>query len=639
MSVIDEIKQRLDIVDVISSYVPLKKAGRNYKALCPFHTEKTPSFIVFPETQTWHCFGACNIGGDVFHFIMRHENMEFGEALRLLAERAGVRLEPRREGEEAAGKLKDRLRKINALAAEYFHYLLVNSPEGARARDYLIERGISEETRDLFQLGYAREDWQAMGNHLTSKGYSWPDLLEAGLVLERQGGGYYDRFRGRLMFPIRDIRGHVVGFGARALDESLPKYLNSPQTPIFDKSGVLYGIDRAKAAVREQGFAVIVEGYMDVLMAHQYGRNNVVASMGTALTEKQVRVIKKLTKKLVLALDADTAGDQATLRGLEVAKGTFDRRVVPVPTWRGLIRYEDQLDAEIRVVALPPSLDPDEVIKEDPSRWDALVGQALPVAEYYLQSVISRYDLQSPKDKAAAAREVLPLIEEIDSSVERSHYLQRLARMLRVDERVLQQEAQSKRSARGKPLGPSERSGRLSAQPGLMFGLERYVLMLLVKHPELLASMNDLLIGLELEPLTGEDLTGVEERALFEWITQYIAAHDAVSVDVLHQEVDPALRQIFDSVLSLMEEVPFLPDEQAQLDAARRALRLRELNLLRRIEELRYLLEDARAQGDTDEAKQLEQMVNVLVIRLDRVQKAKAAQTALRNLRPEAPRR
>jgi DNA primase len=639
VSVIDEIKQRLDIVDVISSYVPLKKAGRNYKALCPFHSEKTPSFIVFPETQTWHCFGACNMGGDVFSFIMRHENMEFGEALRLLAERAGVRLQPRREGEEAAGKLKDRLRKINALAAEYFHYLLVNSPDGARARDYLIERGISEETRELFQLGYAREDWQALGSHLTSKGYSWPDLLEVGLVLERQGGGYYDRFRGRLMFPIRDVRGHVVGFGARALDESLPKYLNSPQTPIFDKSGVLYGIDRAKAAVREQGLAVIVEGYMDVLMAHQYGRSNVVASMGTALTEKQVRVIKKLTKKLVLALDADTAGDQATLRGLEVAKGTFDRRVVPVLTWRGLVRYEDQLDAEIRVVALPPGLDPDEVIKEDLSRWDALVGQAVPVVEYYLQSVISKYDLESPKDKAAAAREVLPLIEEIDSSVERSHYLQRLARMLRVDERVLQQEAQSKRSARREPLAPIERSGRLSAQPGLTFGLERYVLMLMLKHPELLASMNDLLVGLELEPLTGEDFTGVEERALFEWITEFIATHDGASADVLHQEVEPALRQILDTVLSLMEDVPSLPDEQAQLDAARRALRLRRLNLLRRSEELRYLLEDARTEADTSAEKQLAEMVNELATQLARVQKAGEAQTAMRNLRPEAPRR
>jgi len=638
VSVVDEIKERLDIIDVISSYVPLKKAGRNYKALCPFHSEKTPSFVVFAETQTWHCFG-CGAGGDVFSFVMRHENMEFGEALRLLAERAGVALQPRREGEEAAGKLKDRLRKINALAAEYFHYLLLNSPDGAQARDYVTKRGISDETRELFQLGYARDDWQALGNHLTSKGYSWSDLLEAGLVLERQGGGYYDRFRGRLIIPIRDVRGHVVGFGARALDDSLPKYLNSPQTPIFDKSSVLYGIDRAKAAIREQGFAVIVEGYMDVLMAHQYGRGNVVASMGTALTEKQIRVIKKLTRKLVLALDADAAGDQATLRGLEVAKETFDRHVVPVPTWRGLVRYEDQLDAEIRIVALPPGLDPDEVIQQDLSNWDALVSQALPVVEYYLQSVISKFDLESPKDKVAAAREVLPLIEEIGSSVERSHYLQRLARMLRVDERVLQQEARSKKAARRKPLAPIERSGRLSAQPGLTFGLERYVLLLLLRHPELLASMNALLVGLQLKPLAGEDFTGVEERALFELITKHIAERAAVSVDALYQEVEPSLRQALDSLLSLMEGIAFPSDERAELDATRCALRLRELNLLRRSEQLRYLQEDARAQGDADAAKQLAQMVNELAIQLAHIQKERAARTALRSLRPEAPRR
>jgi len=636
VGVIDDVKERLDIVDVITSYVPLKKAGRNYKALCPFHSEKTPSLVVFAETQTWKCFG-CDAGGDVFTFVMRRENMDFGEALRLLAERAGVVLEPRREGEEAAGKLKDRLRKINALAAEYFHYLLLNSPEGARARDYLIKRGISEEAGEAFQLGCARDDWQALGNHLTSKGYSWPDVLEAGLVLERQGGGYYDRFRGRLVFPIRDVRGHVVGFGARTLDDSLPKYLNSPQTPIFDKSGVLYGIDQAKAAIREEGLAVIVEGYMDVLMAHQYGRRNVVASLGTALTEKQVRVIKRLTKKLVLALDADAAGDQATLRGLEVAKDTFDRRAMPVPTWRGLVRYEGQLDAEIRVVALPSGLDPDEVIKEDASNWDALVSQALPVVEHYLQSIISKFDLESPKDKAAAAREVLPLIEEIASSVERSHYLQRLARILRIDERVLQQEAQSKKRVHSEPLAPMERLGRLSAQPGLTCGVERYVLTLLVKRPELLASMNALLTGMELKPLAGEDLTGVEERALFELITHHIAGQEFVSVDVLQQQVEQALRQALDSVLSLMEKVVFLSDEQAELDAARCALRLRELNLLRRSEELRYLQEDARALGDEDAAKRLARMVDELAIQLARVQKAKAAQTSLKILRPESP--
>ena len=636
MSVVDEIKERLDIVDVLSGYVSLKKAGRNYKGLCPFHSEKTPSFVVFPETQTWHCFG-CSAGGDLFSFVMRQENMEFGEALRLLAERAGVRLRPERDGAEALGKLKDRLHKINSLAAEYFHYLLLNSPEGARAREYLTERGITEETRDLFGLGCAREDWQALGNHLTSRGYSWPDLLEAGLVLERQGGGYYDRFRGRLLFPIRDVRGHVVGFGARALDDSVPKYLNSPQTPIFDKSSVLYGIDKAKRGIREQGFVVIVEGYMDVLMAHQHGRGNVVASMGTALTEKQVRVIKKLTKKLVLALDADTAGDQATLRGLDVAKGTFDRRAVPVPTWRGLVRYEDQLDAEIRVVVLPPGLDPDEVIKADLSSWDALVSQALPVVEYYLKSVAAAYDLDSPKDKAVLAREVLPLIDELRSPVERSHYLQQLARMLHVDERVLQQEVPSRKAIRHEGVAPVDRLGRLSAQPGLTFGLERYVLLLLIDRPDLLAPMNNSLTELDLGLLTGEDFASAEERALFEFIVGRILEDGSVSVDALQQETDPALRPSLEGVLSRMEEAALLSDEQAKLGAETCALRLRESNLLRRSEELRYLLEDARAEGDTSGARMLAQRVSELTTQLARIQKAKAAQTVLKSMRSEVP--
>lgn len=636
MGVIDEIKERLDIVDVISSYVPLKKAGRNYKALCPFHSEKTPSFVVFPDTQSWHCFGACNTGGDVFTFIMRRENMEFGEALRLLAERAGVSLELRREREEVAGKLIERLRIINSLAAEYFHYLLLNSPEGARARDYLSKRGISDQTREVFQLGYARDEWQALGQYLTSKGYSWSDLLEAGLVLERREGYYYDRFRGRLIFPIRDVRGYIVGFGARALDDVQPKYLNSPQTPLFDKSSILYGIDQAKNAIREQGFVVIVEGYMDVLMAHQHGRKNVVASMGTALTEKQMRVIKKLTKKLVLALDADAAGDQATMRGLEVAKEALDHRTVPVPTWRGLIRYEDQLDAEIRVATLPPGQDPDEVIKEDVANWDALVAQALPVVEYYLQAIVSKFDLGSPKDKVAAAREVLPLIKEIGSPVERAHYLQKLARMLRVDERMLQQEMESKRIAPRGLESAAERYGRLSAQPGLTFGLEQYVLLLLLKRPELLGSMNALLVGLGLEPLSSEDLTEVEKRALFELITRRIAQHQSLDVDELLQEAG-TLRDALEDLLALMEEIAFLSDEQADLDAARCALRLRELRLRRRNEELRFLQEDAVAQGDAEAAREWAQKVTELTTQLVRLQREKAARSSLRILRQESP--
>jgi DNA primase len=626
---VDEIKERLDIVDVISSYVPLKKAGRNYKALCPFHSEKTPSFVVFPDTQSWHCFGACGIGGDMFSFVTRRENVEFGEALRILAERAGVPLTPRGEGTVQA-KLRDRLRRINDLAAEYFHYLLLHSPEGAEAREYLEKRGIAEETRERFQLGYARDEWQALGNHLTSKGYSWPDLLDAGLVIEREGGGYYDRFRGRLVFPIRDRGGYVVGFGARALDDSLPKYLNSPQTAIFDKSAILYGIDQARRAIREQGHAVIVEGYMDVLMAHQHGRCNVVASMGTALTERQIRVIKKLTKRLILALDADAAGDQATLRGLERAKETFDRRAVPVPTWRGLIHYEDQLDAEIRVVTLPNGLDPDEVIKSDIAVWDALIEQALPVVEYYLQMLVSKFDLQSPKDKVEAAREVLPLINEIGSAVERSHYLQRLARMLQVNERALQQELQS-RPPRRAPEALMERYGRLSAQPGLTFGLERYILLLLLKRPQLLPSMNALLERLDLEPLVDEDWSGVEERALFEALSDHVSRHTTVDLEAMRQSLGPSLQQALDGLSSLMEEIAFLSDEQAEVDASRCVLRLRELRLHRQSEQLGYLQDDARAQDDSQAAKQWGQRVNGLTAQLVRLHKEKAAQSSLRS--------
>jgi DNA primase len=630
MGVVDEVKERLDIVDVISGYVPLKKAGRSFKGLCPFHTEKTPSFCVFPETQSWHCFGACNTGGDVFSFIMRRENLEFGEALGLLAQRAGVALEPHGKAEAAAGKTKERLQNLNALAAEYFHQLLLSSSEGVKAREYLARRGISDPTREAFQLGCARDDWHALGAHLNARGYSWSDLSEAGLVVEREGGGYYDRFRGRLIFPIRDVRGQIVGFGARALDDSLPKYLNSPQTPLFDKSGVLYGIDQAKDAIRDQGQAVIVEGYMDVLMAHQYGRKNVVASMGTALAEKQIRVLKRLTKKLVLALDPDAAGEEATLRGLETAKEVFDHRAIPVPTWRGWIRFEHHLDAEIRVTTLPAGQDPDELIRADAARWDALIAEALPVVEYYMRSIVRKFDLNSPKDKVAAAREVLPVIREVGSSVERAHYLQELARILRVDERELRRELEGKQATRQAAPSVVERSGRLSGQPGLNFGREMYVLLLLRKHPDLLPLMNGCLAALGLAPLGIDDFSQTEERALFELIARQIGQYNAVDVDRMYNELEPTLRQAFERMLGLAERAAVLPDEQTELDATFCALHLRQMRLHRQTEQLRYLQDDARAQGDGEATRRWSAMVQQLTVELDSLQKASAAQSTLR---------
>lgn len=648
MGVIDEVKERLDIVDVIGAYVPLKKAGRIYKGLCPFHNEKTPSFVVFPDTGTWHCFGACNTGGDLFSFVMRRENMEFGEALRLLAQKAGVTLEAQREGEAAESRQRDRVHKVNQLAAEYFHYLLMNAPEAEGTRDYLTRRGITEETRRSHLIGFSRDDWHALGQHLTAKGYSVNDLLDAGLVIERKEGGNYDRFRGRLMFPIRDLRGNTIGFGARALDDSIPKYMNSPQTLVFDKSGVLYGIDLAKDAIRDAGFVVIVEGYMDALMAHQCGRKNVVASMGTALTDKQVRIIKKLAKKLVLALDADAAGSQATVRGLDVAKEAFDRKPVPVVTARGLVRYEDQLDAEIRVAELPAGLDPDEVLKEDVGKWDALVSGALPVVEYYLRNAVSRFDLSSPKGKGAAAREVLPIIQEITSSVERAHYLQQLAHLLHVDEKTLVMELERKatklRPRAGSPAEGSPgdgaaagaarvRSGRLSAQPGINFGLEQYVLLLLLKRPDILAVMNGVLQDLGLEPLSAQDMGDTEKRALFAAVLAQIGRSGTMDVTAFQQALEPSLRPALEAALVSLEKVAALSDEWVEIDAAHRALMLREQRLRREMDELRFLHEETSAEMDAEAVRQWGHQVDDLAAQLVRIQKEQAARTSLRGPR------
>ncbi len=439
MEAVDEVKNRTDIVELISGYVPLKKAGRNYKGICPFHAEKTPSFVVFPDTQTWRCFGACGTGGDAFRFIMQAEGMDFSEALRELAQRAGVSLTPPTPRSEAADKQREKLLDIHAAAAQYFHHLLRQSEEGTHAREYVAGRGINSKTVERFQLGYALNAWEGLKSHLVGRGYTEDDLVEAGLLVKKEEtGSSYDRFRNRLIIPIRDMQGRVIAFGARALGPNdVPKYLNSPQTPLFDKSSTLFGLDLAKRAIRNSDQAVIVEGYMDVLSANQHGHANVVAGMGTALTEVQLRLLKRFTKNFVLALDADTAGKAATLREINLVYEALDRQAVPVPIAQGLIRFEGQLDADFRIATLPPGCDPDDILREAPELWSEIIDEALPVVNFYLQVVSAEYDLTIAKGKSAFVREVLSLLSEIKDQAERHHYISQLARLVKVDEWVL----------------------------------------------------------------------------------------------------------------------------------------------------------------------------------------------------------
>jgi len=464
MSVITEVKQRLDIVELVSEYVTLQKAGRNFKGLCPFHSEKHPSFFVFPEQQSWHCFGACGTGGDILSFIMKKESIDFGQALRLLAQRGGITLSPLEAPDKAKDEKNERLFQINEAATEYYHHLLSSTKAGEATRDYLAKRKVTTETIEEFRLGFSPDAWEALKNYLLGKSYTEKELVEAGLIIEKEGGGSYDRFRNRLLFPIRDIQGRVTGFGARVLDDSLPKYINSPQTSIFDKSSNLYGIDKAKSAIKKKNLVIIVEGYMDVLTAHQHDWQNVVGSMGTSLTENQVEVIKRLSNNITLALDADLAGEEATLRG------------------KAILAYSN---ADANVILLPPGKDPDEVIREDPALWQKLVEQAMPILDFAFQSVISKVDINKAKDKSLAVQKLLPAIYEIKDPTQKFHYVEKLARALKIRTSDIEVALQKLKTARKRPQlsKPTEQS-RLARQ-FVSSAIEEYCLALLLQYPGL----------------------------------------------------------------------------------------------------------------------------------------------------------
>jgi len=516
MSVIDEIKQKTDIVEVVSQYASLTKAGRTLKGLCPFHSEKHPSFFVYPEQQSWHCFGACNTGGDVLSFIMKKERIDFGDALRLLADKAGIKI-PSRFEPEAQRKEQERFYQINQAAAQYFHNLLLNAPAGEEARNYLASRGFSPKTIADFQLGFSLNSWDALKQYLMERGYTENELLTAGLVVEAEAGKTYDRFRHRLMFPIFDNKGRTIGFGARVLDDSLPKYINSPQTPIFDKSSVLYGRDKATAAIRQKDMAVIVEGYMDVITAHQNGFNNVVASMGTSVTEKQASALKRLTKNMVLALDADTAGEEAMLRG---------------------VGYENTLDAEVKVIILPRGKDPDDVIKQDAKAWQQLLEEALPVVDYTFKMVASELDLTTAKGKSSAADELLRIIAEMKDTVRQAHYLQKLARLVNVNEHTLEAALSRLRPSRSRRPPRRAEEPKLETttptlRPFLSSSREEYCLALLLQHLELKARCQ------ELPP---EYFKNSENREIF------IAYRQAEDVQLIKEGLDSTLYEHLDSL-------------------------------------------------------------------------------------------
>ncbi|MFN8476150.1 MAG: DNA primase [Anaerolineae bacterium] len=600
MSVVDEIKARLDIVDVVGSYVQLKKSGRTFKGLCPFHSEKTASFIVNQERQTWHCFGACGTGGDIFSFIQRAENVDFPGALRLLADRAGVEIAPRSPSVQAEDDLKSRLYAVNDAAAQFFNSQLMHSPAASSARAYLEKRQVDAASCDRFGLGYAPDSWDGLLTALTARNYRTDDLAAAGLVIEREGGGYYDRFRGRLIFPIRDERGQTIGFGGRTLGDGVPKYLNSPQTLLFDKGGGLYGLDLARETIRRAGTVVVVEGYMDVVSLHQRGFQNVVASLGTALTEAQVTLAARYAPSLVLALDADTAGNAATLRGLQVAA-----RAVATQKRRGIgpggrLSTVEKRAIDLRITVLPPGLDPDDLVKQNPAEWERRVAASKPVPEYYFSALVSDLDLNTSTGKEEAAERLLPVIrDELDSPVEKAHYLQWLARLTRVDERQygerlreLNRRAPHQSTPQPRAPTPANGQGRevTPAPPASrrQFGLEEYVLGLLMREPGSIGVLQNTLTGQGFAALTTADFNAGDNQALLEALSD----NGDVSGDL-------TLNNHAKAVAAYTESMPGLDGDKLIETATKVVLRMRQGKRQQEIQQLEFLIAEARREGDT----------------------------------------
>ncbi|MBW2066638.1 MAG: DNA primase [Deltaproteobacteria bacterium] len=460
----EEIRRAVDIVDLIGQFVRLKKAGQNYVGLCPFHSEKDPSFTVSPSKAMFHCFG-CKKGGDVFAFWMEYYKMSFAEAMRDLAEKYHIPL-PKgsdRGPDRDKGDLKRELYRLNQLAAEYYHHALMESKEGGPCNDYLEKRGISKDIVREFKIGFAPNKWDGLTRYLTTKNEDMEKAVQAGLIISGKKGGYYDRFRGRVIFPILDLKERVVGFGARVLDNTLPKYINTPDTPIFHKGELLYGLHAAHRRIREAGRAVIVEGYTDVLSLRLHGFNEAVATLGTALTNHHIRALKGYAREAIVIFDSDTAGRSAALKSLS----HFLKEGLPP-----------------KVVILPEKEDPDSFVnKHGVKGFLALLEQGMPMFDYYLDSKLSGKDDQI-EAKLESLQDIFALLADLKSEAQRSFYVRRIAGALNVSETAISRELQKSR------FGTSFETGSHKAQDKYSVNRAKnlddcYLLNIVVHHPDI----------------------------------------------------------------------------------------------------------------------------------------------------------
>jgi len=612
MSTLDEIKARIDIVDLVSEAgVKLRHAGKNYTGFCPFHDNKhTPAFVVWPETGTWRCFGSCNEGGDIFKFVMKKEGVDFKEAVQKLAARAGVEIHEYKRETPEQKEAYDNLRKLLEDAVVFYRSHLFNNKEILK---YLREkRRLTDTTIETFGLGYAPAGYDNALKHFIQRGYKDQELIDAGLLSMRENDlRMYDRFRNRIMIPIRDEQGRMAGFGARIVDPTdIPKFLNSPETPIFSKGRLLYGLDRARKPIRSEDQAVIVEGYLDVIALHQAGYENVVSPMGTALTEDQLRLLKKFTRRIVLALDPDTAGQKAVLRGLEAARSAMDKEGELGFDARGLLRNEARLQADLRVASMPDDLDPDEIVAREKEEWKRLIDKAKPIVTHVMETLAAGQDLNNPKIKNQIAAQVLPLIEDLPNALERDTYRQALSRMLRVDERtLLGTQAQGGVLSGSKyPHAKRPRQGQIPRnQPAEKYPValsissskkaEEYLIGVLLRKPELLYKLDRRLEEGKLTPLAVEDFEYTDYQILFSLIREAVVQDKIGHHEFVIDTIPESLRDLSQRLLKQTGTLE--PNEDKLVEELLRGIkRIREEATSEMLVQHQFLQQEAQEQGD-----------------------------------------
>jgi len=572
---IDEIQSKLDIAEVIGGYILLKRAGRNFKANCPFHHEKTASFVVSPTKQIYHCFG-CGEGGDMISFVMKHERLEFMEALRILADKANIQI-PQFKGGPSSHKRSSSgaLHRVNELAANYYNSLLVASPKANEARRYMAGRSLNAATVSTFKLGYAPQGWDSLIKFAKEKSLSSSVLEKAGLIIPGREGSFYDRFRDRVIFPIFDIRSKVVAFGGRVLDDSLPKYMNSPETDVYVKGRHLYGLNFALEDIKRKDYVIVVEGYLDLVIPYQNGIKNIVATLGTALTVEQIRLIKRFTKNVVIIFDADEAGEAASLRGLD------------------LLLSEELY---VKIVRLPEGLDPDTYIcKNSSESFLKLVESADNLFDYKLKLLLAKFNPAQPEEKAKITSEMLPTIKRIENAVLKADYIKKLAEILFVKEDALMEEL-SKVKIDYSYIGEN----RTVKEDRAIRPAEKIIAGLIIEDPDIAQEVRE---KLKLEDFDNNDIK-IIIQAVFNMLDE---GKNPTAAKIIHQLNNDNLSHITCEALTETEN---LVDRERSLKDC--IIRIKRDNLNVKKEKLTSLIRDAEVKGDDTRLMELVRQLDTL---------------------------